>query len=242
MQAIILAAGLGTRLKPLTDDKPKALVSLAGMTLLDRAIAYLTAQGIEQIVVNIHHFGDQIADHIARKYHDKSVLISDERPLLKDTGGALVQALPLFDPTDDILIYNTDIVTDLMLSGLFSEHKSSGNDATLVTSERESTRQLAFSPQGCLTGWINKKNGETKGELDLHSRMLSFSGIHIIKPSLIRYFEREFGDVPFSVVPAYIHAAANHKIGFYMTPGGIAWMDVGSPEKLLRAEGELRGR
>lgn len=237
MQAIILAAGLGTRLKPLTDDKPKALVSLAGMTLLDRAITYLTAQGIDRIVVNIHHFGDQIADHIAGANYYIPVLISDERPLLKDTGGALVQALSLFDPSDDILIYNTDIITDLMLSELFSVHKSSGNDATLVTSERESTRQLAFSPQGRLTGWINKKNGETKGELDLHSRMLSFSGIHIVKPSLIGYFEREFGDVPFSVISAYIHAASNHKIGFYMAPEDIVWMDVGSPEKLLRAEG-----
>lgn len=157
MQAIILAAGLGTRLKPLTDDRPKALVLLKGMTLLDRAIAYLTAQGIERIVVNIHHFGNQIADHISHGQYDVPVLISDERRLLKDTGGALVQALPLLSPDEDILIYNTDIVTDMLLSKLFSAHIASGNDATLLTSVRESTRQLAFSPKaGLQAGKIRK--------------------------------------------------------------------------------------
>ncbi|HMY83485.1 MAG TPA: sugar phosphate nucleotidyltransferase [Saprospiraceae bacterium] len=236
MQAIILAAGLGTRLKPLTDDRPKALVLLKGMTLLDRAIAYLTVQGIERIVVNIHHFGNQIADHISHGQYDVPVLISDERRLLKDTGGALVQALPLLSPDEDILIYNTDIVTDMLLSKLFSAHIASGNDATLLTSVRESTRQLAFSPKGWLTGWQNKKNDEIKGVLEPDSRMFSFSGIHIIKPSLIGYFGQEFGDAPFSVIPAYILAALDHKIGYYMTPESIKWMDVGSPEKLKLAE------
>ena len=157
MQAIILAAGFGTRLRPLTDHTPKALVKCAGKCMIDHAIAYLESYGFDRIIINVHHFGEQIIEHINNHHYKAEILISDERAELKDTGGALVAALPLMNEEDSILIFNTDVITDLDLQELASAHESSDSSATLIVQERESTRKLVFNAENHLIGWHRKR-------------------------------------------------------------------------------------
>lgn len=235
MQAILLAAGLGTRLQPLTNDKPKALVQCGNKTLLDHAIDYLVTQGISYIIVNVHHFGDQIIEHISRRSYPVPVVISDERELLLDTGGALVNALPLMKDERDILIFNTDVLTNLELRGMYQRHKDERLDATLIVQDRESSRKLAFSENGLLTGWKNYKTGETIGKTNEESGMMAFGGIHLISLDMIRDFQRQFGTRSFSVITAYLNATEQFRIGRYMVPEGTIWLEAGSPERLEAA-------
>jgi len=232
MQAILLAAGLGTRLQPLTNDRPKALVQCGEKTLLDHAIGYLITQGISYVIVNVHHFGDQIIDHISRRSYPVPVVVSDERELLMDTGGALVSALPLMNDEREILIFNTDVLTNLELRGMYRKHEEEGLDATLLVEDRESSRKLAFSEKGLLTGWKNYKTGETIGDIQEESAMMAFGGIHIISLDMIRDFQRQSGTRPFSVITAYLNATERFRIGRYIIPEGTIWLETGSPERL----------
>ena len=191
-QAMIFAAGLGTRLKPLTDTIPKALVTVGGMTLLERVVLKLRDAEFERIVVNVHHFSQQIIDFLAA--HDNfgvDIRISDESDMLLETGGGVRKALPLFDPSSPILIHNVDILSNVDVNDVYHELCQSGRqtpDGVLLTSQRVTKRYLLTDDEHRLVGWTNVETGEVRSpheHLDVQAcRKQAFSGIHVLGPAL----------------------------------------------------------
>jgi NDP-sugar pyrophosphorylase family protein len=224
-QAMIFAAGLGTRLKPLTDTMPKALVPVGGQPLLWHVIMKLKKSGYERIVVNVHHFADQIIDYL--RLNDNfglDIRISDEREQLLETGGGIKKALPLFDPSEPILIHNVDILSNLDLNQLPTDAP------VLVVSQRQTKRYLQFDDEQRLVGWKNIETGEVKGH-EGHS--LAFSGIHVFHPSLVPLLS-EWPD-RFPIMDFYLSACATHLIkGFEAID--LRLMDVGKMDTLDQAE------
>lgn len=222
---MIFAAGLGTRLKPLTDTMPKALVPVGGQPLLWHVIMKLKKSGYERIVVNVHHFADQIIDYL--RLNDNfglDIRISDEREQLLETGGGIKKALPLFDPSEPILIHNVDILSNLDLSQLPTDAP------VLVVSQRQTKRYLQFDDEQRLVGWKNIETGEVKGR-EGHS--LAFSGIHVFHPSLVPLLS-EWPD-RFPIMDFYLSACAIHLIkGFEAID--LRLMDVGKMDTLDQAE------
>ena len=232
---MILAAGLGTRLKPFTDSHPKALLPINGKTLLERSIMYVKQVGITDIVINIHHFGEQIIDFLAD--HDNfgcKIKISDEREDLLETGGGLLKAQWLLKDSPFVLI-NADILTHLNLKEMIAFHQEHQPLVTLAVSKRDSTRQLEFDKNMKLCGWKHLKTNE---HISTEARAVyerAFSGIHIINPTL---FDLITETGKFSIINTYLHLMQDHKlIGFDHT--GIEVLDVGKPENLAKAEREF---
>lgn len=191
MKAMIFAAGLGTRLKPLTDTLPKALVPLCGRPLIEHVSRKLLSAGIDDIVVNVHHFADDIENWISEQDWIR-IKVSDERKQLLETGGAVLHARHLLED-DDILIHNVDIISDLDLKWFISEHRED-SFATLLVSDRPSSRYLLFEPQSMrLVGWTNIKTGEMKlagpWVNPEKCRSLAFSGIHILSKHVLNAME-----------------------------------------------------
>ena len=209
MQAMIFAAGLGTRLKPLTDRIPKALVSVGGEPLLKRVIFQLKDAGFTRIVVNVHHFSKQIIDYLRdNKNFGMDIRISDESEKLLETGGGIKKAWPFFDQTEPILIHNVDILSNVDLKKFYQmESKELVDDsldsmkekaplaARLLVSERKTKRYLLFDDTMRLVGWTNIETGEVKSPYpDLNPedyKMYAFSGIHMVAPSLFPLMENE---------------------------------------------------
>ena len=222
---MIFAAGLGTRLKPLTDTMPKALVPVGGQPLLWHVIMKLKKSGYERIVVNVHHFADQIIDYL--RLNDNfglDIRISDEREQLLETGGGIKKALPLFDLSEPILIHNVDILSNLDLNQLPTDAP------VLVVSQRQTKRYLQFDDEQRLVGWKNIETGEVKGR-EGHS--LAFSGIHVFHPSLVPLLS-EWPD-RFPILDFYLSACATHLIkGFEAID--LRLMDVGKMDTLDQAE------
>jgi NDP-sugar pyrophosphorylase family protein len=237
MRALIFAAGLGTRLRPITDSIPKALVPIQGHPLLEIAILRLKAAGCRDIIVNIHHFGEQIIEFLQRKDHfGLNIQISDERELLLDTGGGLKKAA-WFLQDAPFLVMNADVVSNLDLQKLYNTHLQSGALATLAVRQRESSRYFLFNPDGQLCGWRNEKTGETRlprDEPDLQP--WCFSGIHAISPRIFDFFPVEIS--VFSIIDTYLEAVASEQILAYPHNEDI-WMDVGKIPQLEKAEGVL---
>ncbi|WP_321375445.1 nucleotidyltransferase family protein [uncultured Draconibacterium sp.] len=234
MQAMIFAAGLGTRLKDETADKPKALVEVGGKPLLQRAIEKLSAEGVTRIVVNVHHFAPQVVDFIKSKNWDVPVLISDESDKLLETGGGLKFAAHLFSPDEPILIYNVDILSDINLQDVFVQHTKSNAIATLVVRQRETQRYFKFDSEHNLVGWINKKTGESKisrPENFQEATEMAFSGIHIVEPEIFDFMPDEDR---FSIVQVYLELAKTKNIKGYFDNSEL-WMDVGKPAQLEEA-------
>ena len=224
-QAMIFAAGLGTRLKPLTDTMPKALVPVAGQPLLWHVIMKLKDAGFGRIVVNVHHFADQIIDYLhANDNFGLDIRISDEREQLLETGGGIKKALPLFDPSEPILIHNVDILSNLDLNALPTDAP------LLVVSERKTKRYLQFNDTMRLIGWKNVETGEVKG---CEGRSLAFSGIHLFHPSLSPLL----ADWPdrFPIMDFYLKACADHLIRGYEAHD-LRLLDVGKLDTLHEAE------
>lgn len=220
MEGFVLAAGLGTRLRPLTDDRPKALVEVGGMTLLERTIHTLEAAGIEHIVVNIHHFADKMRAFIGSQRWKAKVDISDESGLLLDTGGGLKKAAPLFAGTGNILVHNVDILSEIDLRDVERKHEADGNLVTLCVSSRETKRLLEFDGEGRLVG--RAEHG------------LAFSGISVVSPALFALLPE--ADHPYPVIDEYIRLSREgHRIGSYIHPAD-RWLDVGKPETLELAK------
>ena len=197
MKAMIFAAGLGTRLKPLTDHMPKALVPVNGRPMLEHVILKLKQSGFNELVINIHHFGEQIIDFLeANQNFGLTIHISDEREQLLDTGGGIKKAAPFFQGNEPFLIHNVDILSDTDLKALYESHLHSGNDATLLASKRTTARYLLFDKQAYLRGWVNKDTGQTKPEGFEYDatkyQEYAFSGIHVISPSLFRYMDERW--------------------------------------------------
>lgn len=163
MKAMIFAAGLGTRLRPLTDRMPKALVPVAGKPMLERVILKLKEAGFTDLTVNIHHFGEQIVDFLEARHHfGVDIHISDERDLLLDTGGGIRKARPWLDGDEPFLVHNADIWSDVDLQALYRRHVQSQAEATLLVSRRQTSRYLLLDDDNCLQGWVNKQTHEVK--------------------------------------------------------------------------------
>jgi len=239
INAMIFAAGLGTRLKPYTTNCPKALVELAGKPLLEHCILKLIDFGVDRIVINVHHFADQVEEFLQSKDNfGVDIRISDERDLLLDTGGAIKKAKPLFIPNAPILIYNVDILSSLKLEDLFAAHKGNQALATLNLRDKNTNRCLCFNKEGLLSGWKNELSGEVKivNESINTSETYSFSGIHIIDSQLLDLIEE--GAV-FSIIDLYLRLAKEHRIAGHYDSSDL-WMDLGKPEQLLKAEELLK--
>ena len=238
MKAMIFAAGLGTRLKPLTDTMPKALVPVAGKPMLEHVIMKLKSSGFDDIIINIHHFGEQIIDFLhSNDNFGINIRISDERDMLLDTGGGIKHALELFPIDEPLLIHNVDILSDVNLKEFYNFHVRSGNDATLMVSRRETSRYLIFDKGNRLCGWINKNSGETKPEgfvydCNIHTEY-AFSGIHVVSPSIMKYMDNKWNG-KFSIMDFYLSTCHEARFGACIKPD-IKLIDIGKPETLEKA-------
>jgi NDP-sugar pyrophosphorylase family protein len=234
MKAMIFAAGLGTRLSNETSDKPKALVDVGGKPLLQRAIEKLKSEGITEIVVNVHHFSEIVISFINEHDFGIPIHISDETEKLLDTGGGLKKAAHYFAGDEPILIYNVDILSNLNLQDLVKSHRQSKALVTVAVRIRETQRYYKFDSEMNLTGWLNKKTGETKisiPEKYENATAMAYSGFHVIQPgifSLMPETER------FSVTDFYLELAKTHLIKGFVDDSDL-WMDVGKPELLEEA-------
>ena len=246
-QAMIFAAGLGTRLKPLTDTMPKALVRVGGQPLLWHVIQKLKAAGYERIVVNVHHFAQQIIDYL--KENDNfglDIRISDETSGLLETGGGIKKALPLFDQDSPVLIHNVDILSNVNLRRIFEFTASAAAtdasvDALLLVSDRKTKRYLLFDDELILDGWTNIETGEVrspyKGFDPLNCKRLAFSGIHMISPRIYPLFD-EMPD-RFGIIDFYLKFC--HQCAFLgYEQKGLRLLDVGKLDTLEQAEQFLK--
>lgn len=231
MQAFIPSAGLGTRLRPLTNDRPKALVEIDGATLLEINILRAIEAGAMRVVVNVHHFADKVKSFIESRDWESEVLVSDERSLLMDTGGGLKFAEKLFLPEEPILIHNVDVLTHLNLREIVSYHVDSKSIATLCVSERNTSRYLLADGERNLVGWTNEKTGEILWSREVRNQYskFAFSGIAVIDPALLSLLPE--ADKPFPIIPEYLRIANNHTVKLNVHEAKD-WLDVGKPETL----------
>ncbi len=238
MKAFILAAGLGTRLAPFTLDRPKALVELNGITLLEKAIRKVNELAVTEIIINVHHFGDQIVDFLRSKENfNLKISVSDERGQLLDTGGAILKAKSLLGSTEPFLLYNVDVLSAIDLNELSVYHTQKGGLATMAVRERSTDRYLVFNQNMLLSGWKNIKSGEEKISRSCDQpRNFAFSGIQIIEPQLLSLIT-ETGK--FSIIDLYLRLAKSEAIyGYHDT--SEYWMDCGKPDQLATAEKMMR--
>ncbi len=237
MKAMIFAAGLGTRLQPYTLDRPKALVAINGIPMLELCIRRLLFFGIRDIVVNVHHHAEQIQQFLYDKqYFHANILVSAESDLLLDTGGGLKQAAPLLGKEHPVLLHNVDILSNLNLNRLYQAHLQSDALATLATQHRKTSRYLLFDQHHQLCGWKNDKTGEVRNvRTATHTEALAFSGIQVVSPRIFDYFPEER---VFSMIDLYLKVAAEQKISAYLHDD-TSWLDAGKPEKLPAAAAVL---
>lgn len=234
MKAMIFAAGLGSRLKPWTDLHPKALAMVNGKSLLQRNIQYLQKYDVHEVIVNVHHFADQIVETIEKSNGwGSSITISDESELVLETGGGLKNAGWYFSGADHFVIMNVDILTDMNLSLLVQQHLSLEPMATLAVSDRVSSRYLLFDENNMLSGWENTKTEERKIVRKTETLIRkAFSGIHVINGSIFSLIEQKG---KFSMIDLYLELAKTQQINAY-DHSGTKLIDVGKPESILIAE------
>lgn len=234
---MIFAAGRGTRLQPLTSNRPKALVELNGLTLLQYQANRLRQVGITDLVVNVHHFAAMVKNHLNTAFFkDFNITISDESDQLLDTGGGLLKAAKWLSDSEPFLLVNVDIVTDIDLTNLVSAHQQRGSLATLATGNRPSSRVLLATDDGWLGGWANRSAGDEiivrPGEA-LHPE--AFCGIHVISPQIFPLLSKRGA---FPIIPEYLALAPAHPIACQPVEPGY-WFDVGKPDDLKAATGFL---
>lgn len=240
MRAIVFAAGVGSRMKPFTDSHPKALAPVQGKPVIGHLMEKLLKAGITSVVVNVHHFPEQIRQYFrSNDNFGIDVEFSDESDCLLDTGGALAKigscsrifAHPGSAP---ILVHNADILTDFSIEEMEAAHNRNHADATiLVDPERDSSRKFLFDNNRQLRGWRNLSSGEIRpGGLEIRSlEEAAFGGVHIITPEFLREIGQE-PVKPFSIVDYYLSRAQNHKIHGFVPGSGYQWFDIGTTEKL----------
>lgn len=238
MKAMIFAAGLGTRLKPITDNIPKALVPVGGKTLLEHVITKLAEEGFDEQIINVHHHAEKIIDFLKEKKNfGIRIEISDERELLLDTGGGIRKAAHFFNDGAPFLVHNVDILSDAKLRALYDTHMKSGDDVTLLVKERETSRYLYFGGDNLLKGWKNLKTEETKSPFSdfcaEKNHQYAFSGIQIISPGIFKLMEHYPSKFP--IMDFYIANAGAAKIGHYLD-NELKMIDVGKLDSLKEAE------
>ena len=243
MKAMVLAAGLGTRLGSLTDDRPKALVELAGRTLLEITLTRLRDSGVDHVIINVHHFAEKVIDYLkANRDFGMRIEISHEDVLL-DTGGALEKAGWFFleqgDASDDpFILHNVDVLSTIDLQRLVAFHAKGQALATLAVQQREASRYLLFDEQLQLCG--RRPAREQKAEVVRPSQRhleLAFSGIHVISPRLLRIWKEEGA---FSIIDAYLRLAGRGERILGFRADEYYWRDLGKPESVTQAEHDLR--
>lgn len=239
MKAMVFAAGLGTRLRPLTDHTPKALVKVGGITLLERSLRRLAEAGATEAIVNIHHHPGQMREFISSlRIPGLQVSISDESEALLDTGGGLLHAAWFLREAGHFWLCNADILTDLDLRRLHADHVASGAMATLAVKQRMTSRYLRFDASGRLCGWENEKTGEVKTARECSGQLqkLAFSGIQVIHSGIFQHI-RWLG--VFSLIDLYLDLAADHAIRAWRDDESIVW-DLGKVSEIEKAEEWLR--
>ncbi len=245
MKAMIFAAGLGTRLRPLTDSMPKALIPVAGIPMLERVIRHMIDAGFTDITINVHHFAPMIVEFLRRNNNfGISIHISDESDLLLDTGGGILHARQWLDGSEPILVHNADILTDLDLADIYRHHIDSKADATLLVDHRNTSRYLLFDSDNRLCGWTNTATGEVRPDgftydHALHSP-LAFGGVHVISPTLFPSLASFSTNPIFSIIPYYLSIANNMLIKGYTPSAPYSWHDIGKPASLEAANASLK--
>lgn len=229
MRAMILAAGLGTRLKPFTDQHPKALAVVNGKTVLQRNIEYLQQFDVKDVIVNVHHFANQVIDTIEQnKGWGSRITFSDESDEILETGGGILKAAWFLEQAEDALVMNADILTNLPLIDMIAYHRRHRPLATLATTNRLTSRYLLFDDDNKLTGWKNVKTGEMKGN---DGRARAFSGIQILSKDI-------FNQIPFSgkfsMIDVYLHLCAKQSV-LTFDHSNSKMIDIGTMEKLEQA-------
>jgi MurNAc alpha-1-phosphate uridylyltransferase len=230
MKAMILAAGLGTRLKPLTDTKPKALIDIGGYTMLELSIKYLQKFGIRDIIVNIHHFADQIIQYLETKNNfNANIEFSDERSALLDTGGAINHASWYLNDKEPFILMTSDFLSNLDLQAMINFHKTHKPLVTLAVKDRDTSRSLIFDRQMQLAGWRNNQTGEQKGQkMNSSHYALGFSCIQIIEPAI---FDLIVEKGAFSITDLYLRLMDSQTIlGFRHDES--KWLEFGRTERL----------
>lgn len=238
--AMIFAAGLGTRLKPLTNTMPKALVPVAGKPLLQHTLQKLQGAGITDVVINVHHFADMIEQWCQQHPMELNIRFSDERQELLETGGGIKHAAHLLsDAKDGFLIHNVDILSNADLGAFIAYGK--GRAASLIVSERKTSRYLLFDDNMRLVGWTNIQTGEVKSpypDLDVSKyHRYAFAGIHYMNPLLFRYFDE--WPQKFSIIDFYL-SICNRETIYGYPPNNLRLMDVGKIDTLAEAEDFLK--
>lgn len=238
MKAMIFAAGLGSRLGTATANKPKALVKVGDFTLLEMAIKRLQESGFQEIMINVHHYAEQIIDFVNTYKGEAKLFLSDEREKLMDTGGGLFKAAHFFEKEEAFLVYNVDILSTIDLQNLMSTHLKNKSLATLVVRSRETQRYLLFDEKNNLCGWTNVKTGERIISRPCENpRNFAFSGIHIISPEIFKHYNCP-PNSKFSTTEMYLELSKNHSIQCFIDEQS-KWLDVGKPDTLKEAEENL---
>ena len=241
MKALLLSAGLGTRLRPITDSKPKALATINGQTLLDINIQNLEKHGVTDIIVNVHHHASLIISHLQRNSYKAKIHISDETQQLMDTGGAIVHAQSLIKQGDPFIMHNVDVVSDIDLTALYSTHLCKKPLATLAVSMRDSSRKLLFNSKMRMCGWQNTSTNEIIMHLNTDDYSgYAFSGIHVISPEILEKIGT-IAQSPLSIIKVYLRLCAENEIIGCDLPCTYMF-DVGTIERLKRAETYLANR
>jgi NDP-sugar pyrophosphorylase family protein len=232
MKAMILAAGYGTRLRPLTDFKPKALIEIKGLPLIEIIIKRLISFGYQDIIVNVHHFGEQIAQFLREKdYFGINIQISDESEKLLDTGGGILKARWFLDDEQAFLVYNVDIISDIDLAQMLEFHKKESCLATLAVRDRKTNRKLIFDSEKQLCEWVNLATEQKKISRTANGKTCNFaySGIQIIEP---RIFDLITEEGAFSVIDMYLRLAKENSIKGFVHDSGY-WCDMGKYQQVM---------
>lgn len=236
MEAMILAAGKGSRLRPLTDNRPKALVEIAGQTLLDRNIRKMISFGIKHIVINTHYLGEQIHDYVKQQNYNADIYFSDEIESLLDTGGGLLAAEKYFTKTAPILLHNVDIISNIDFKNGENELKKQNALSLICVSERKSSRHLLFDETHNLCGRDNENNNtSTVIENRSPKYKYAFSGIHFIDPQIFNYFTMNGS---FSIIDQYLEITKRQQILPYLHEAST-WFDVGKIEEISEIEKKI---
>jgi NDP-sugar pyrophosphorylase family protein len=242
MKAMVLAAGLGTRLRPLTDDRPKALVEIEGRTLLEITLARLRAFGVSEVIVNLHHFADMIVDYLAANRNFGTRIVISREDVLLDTGGGLKNAAWFFredahKPDEPFVLHNVDVLSNIDLASMVRFHKEHQALATLALQKRESSRYLLFDQQGELCGRRFEREDRTELARPADNlQPLAFCGVHVISPRLLSMMTE---DDAFSIIETYLRLAAGDESIQAFRADESYWRDLGTIDSLRQAAEDM---